>query len=669
MASSSRQNLGPRHSLDGINLVHFRELIENRLRELRNRVRRAEVSARRRRFSPVFAAFAVGVVAVFFVLNLVGTGLPAGKRILGVATDGLAGLEERNITSSAADLESVVAEIERSQSDLEAIIQTLPLGINAREFSEASQNLLESVRLARSGLEIFLETRLTWDLESNASGPELYQGISRSRAVFVQSHERLSAAHATLASVRGELFPADARNSFNSFLSTLERAKNGTGGLLDFQTFLLNLLGGEKKTYLLLFQNNNEVRPTGGFLGTYGILEFENGTLRINRIETVYNLDGQLKEKIAAPGPLQRQVTTHWGMRDSNWFVDFPTASLKILDFLEKESGIVADGIFIFTPDLFERLLAVTGEVGMSEYGVTLNAGNFRDTVQYFTSIAYDRVLNQPKQFLADFAPQLLNRLQSLAPQDWLRVSTVLREGIQQKHLMMFSLDPALQEQISSYGATGGIERTEGDYLAIYNSNVGGGKTDIDIRTEVRKDVTVLSDRTAIIHLDITRTHEGYEEQFFPKNINFMRIFVPLSATLLSAEGFDEHELLPSVAADASTDPDLAAWDATIALDEKTGMFVGQEAGYTFFANWQELMPGEQKTARLTYEITLPRPGFYSLLFQKQPGAPGLDFDLSINYLPGEVGYTVPDEFVREAGRLSLSEKVDRDRFYGVVGK
>src|SRR3990167_10291374 len=108
MASSSRQNLGSRHSLDGINLVHFRELIENRLRELRNRVRRAEVSARRRRFSPVFAAFAVGVVAVFFVLNLVGTGLPAGKRILGVATDGLAGLEERNITSSAADLESVV---------------------------------------------------------------------------------------------------------------------------------------------------------------------------------------------------------------------------------------------------------------------------------------------------------------------------------------------------------------------------------------------------------------------------------------------------------------------------------------------------------------------------------------------------------------------------------
>ena len=658
-----------RPSIDGVNQVSFRDMVAERLADLRERVGHRYARPRPRQISVLFAILASVLVAVFFTLNFFGTGIPAGKRILGVATQSLDTLSERDLDAGFADLEAVVAEVERSQNDLQAVLQTLPLGIDAAGLTEVSQNLLGAAARAREGLKVFSEARLVWDVEQNSSDRGFFENLRESRSHFVEAESQIEAARSALAAVRSEFLPGGPRRMFESFIAVLDSARRGVGELLDFQAMLLNLLGGEEKTYLLLFQNNNEARASGGFLGTYGVLQFENGGFKIVRIETVYNLDGQLKEKIAAPGPLQRQVTTHWGLRDSNWFVDFPSSARKILDFFEKESGIAADGVIIFTPDLFERLLAISGEIPMPEYGVTLDAENFRDTVQYQTSIAYDRVLNQPKQFLADFAPRLLARLRELDAADWLKATGILRDAIEQRHLMMFAVDRGTQGQIAEFGLSGEILPTEGDFQAIYNSNVGGGKTDVDIRTALDRQVTVLSDGTAIVNLKITRRHEGYEEQYFPRNINFMRVLVPLNSRLLAASGFDEQELLPSYSVDALTDPDLAMWDAAITRDEATGMYVGQEAGYTFFANWQELMPGEEKTVELTYEVALPRPGFYSLLLQKQPGAPPLDFHMSINYLPGEIAYTVPDTFESFERQLELREIIDRDAFYGVVGK
>src|SRR5690606_24264615 len=151
------------------------------------------------------------------------------------------------------------------------------------------------------------------------------------------------------------------------------------------------------KTYLLIFQNYDEARATGGFIGTYGVLKVSNGKIDKLKIESIYNLDGQLFEDIAAPGPFQPAIPK-WGIRDANWFADFPTSADKLLYFYEKV-GETADGVIATTPQIFSELLKLTGSIEMGQYGVTLTAENFQEQVQFKTSVDYDKELNEPKKF------------------------------------------------------------------------------------------------------------------------------------------------------------------------------------------------------------------------------------------------------------------------------
>ncbi len=610
------------------------------------------------------------LLIMVFALRSVDSGLRAQKQILGTTSAGLELLDSGNPGPAYETLKTAVRELQNTSETWGGILDTLPVGLNAEELKRLSTLLLLALEAAGRGIERFEGSRLVWNQETNSSDQQFYLDLRAARQDLQQAAKNLEEATGLLERVNVGILPGEFGRKFVLAQRRLLEARQGLKQVAGLQSLLLNLLGGETKTYLLLFQNNNEIRATGGFLGTYGLLEFGNGRLRLLKIESIYDLDGQLKELVAAPGPLQRQVASHWGIRDSNWFVDFPESSRKILGFLEKETGILADGIIAFTPDVFEKLLALLGPVPMPEYAVELNAQNFRDIVQYQTSVAYDRTVNRPKQFLADFAPRFLGQLSILPSPKRLEIFDILSQLASEKQLLLFSLDPTLEREFATYGVDGRIKKSDGDYLTIFHSNVGGGKTDIHIRQEVEKKVSILSDGLAIVNLKITRTHEGFAEQYFPKNLNFMRILVPGNAKLLKASGFDDSALPASEYPGAGTDADLLAWDKSFQRDEERKIYVGWEAGYRVFANWQELLPGERKSVELTYEVSLPNPRSYTLLLQKQPGAGAYPFVLSVTYFPGRVAYATPAEASRIEGReVRYEEVIVSDRFYGVVGE
>lgn len=355
-------------------------------------------------------------------------------------------------------------------------------------------------------------------------------------------------------------------------------------------------------------------------------------------------------------------------MRDANWFVDFPTSARKILEFFEKETGILADGVISFTPDVFEKLLALTGQVEMPEYGEVLTAENFRELVQYKTSVDYDRVENEPKKFLADFAPRFLGKLQNLDQERQLQLLDALLAMADQKHILLFSLDEKLERQIETTGLAGELKKTSGDYLAIFHSNVGGGKTDHEIKQIVDKEIAVGEAGGNIVKLRISRTHEGYSEKYFPKNVDFMRVLVPLGSKLISASGFDDFELLPSTRPEALPDPELAFWDSQITHDANTGMYIGYENGYAEFANWLELLPGETKTVELVYRLPFRADQTFTHLLQKQPGSREFDFTLRVS-LPGAILRVYPESFAADESSVTFSETINADRVYGVVSQ
>ena len=600
------------------------------------------------------------VFTVFFGLKSLNSATMASKQILGVATSGLEALQGRDFSTARAKFIHAQQGLQHSQDALVRLAASLPPGKSVDEMLSAAASLSAAGESLTAAAAVLSNSKFIWDSASNSLSRQFYFDLKQARDGFVQASVQMTAAARGFAAASPVFLPGDLAEKLRAGQEQLAAAEQSLTEVVDLVNFILSLLGGPQKTYLLIFQNNNEARATGGFIGTYGLLSVGNGSMKIERIESIYNLDGQLKEQIAAPGPLQYFVSPLWGIRDANWFADFPDASRKILGFLEKETGIAASGVISFTPDVFERLLALTGPVEMPAYGETLTAENFRSRAQYKTSIDYNRAENQPKKMLSDFAPLFLSRLarSGEAGQNQLvDVVEILSRMVAQKHILLFSLDEATQAQIKSYDASGEIKRTDGDYLAIYHSNVGGGKTDQGISQWVEKTVSIDSFGRQTVNLKITRSNQAQNEKFFPKNLDFMRVFVPEGSRILAAEGFDDIDLSASTRPGAATDQDLAFWDAQIARDFTSGIYVGTESGYTTFMDWLALEPGQTRTVTLVYELPFVSPN-YSLLLQKQPGARPFDFKLHVKS---------PEPVV--FGNPEIHETVDSDRVYGIVVK
>ena len=126
---------------------------------------------------------------------------------------------------------------------------------------------------------------------------------------------------------------------------------------------------GNAKTYLLLLQNNTELRPGGGFIGNYGLLKFEEGKLKEITVEDVYTADGQLKEQIESPKQLAQLLTVdNFYLRDSNWSGDFEVNADLARDFLKKETGADVDGVIAVDLTFVANLLKATGPVKLSDY-------------------------------------------------------------------------------------------------------------------------------------------------------------------------------------------------------------------------------------------------------------------------------------------------------------
>ena len=623
-----------------------------------------------------FSVFSISGAAILFViagLGKIGEAETSGKQILGATTVGLeqmagAGgkLSSRDFGSAAESLKQASESFKQARvmlagggAALSFFAKLAPSQVNLDDALYAANLASDSLARLSVMVEAFGDTRFGWDSASNSSSREFYGRLKTNEENLLTIQSQLDESIDLFSKLSTRLIPDGYRDDFFEGLAKLREASSLVSRLRDSEGFLLRLFGSEKKTYLVIFQNNNEARATGGFIGTYGLVELGEGQAVILKIETIYNPDGQLTEQIAAPGPLQRLATKYWGMRDANWFADFPASSQKLLEFLEKSSGMLADGVISFTPDVFEDMLGITGPIVMSDYGETLTRENFREVVQRRTSYEYDRKLNQPKKFLADFAPVFLDSLSRVDKTRWPMVLAAVAEAGRRKNFLFYSLDKGLERSAAEMGFAGEVLGTSGDYMSIIHSNVGGGKTDQGIKQFVKRQVEVSQDGTARVTLTIERNHQSYEEKYFPKNVDFMRVFAPYGSKLLSAKGFDDHELLASKLPEVASDPDLFAWGESFARDEPNKMFVGRESGYTVFANWLELMPGQSKSVEIQFELPFHIEQTYSLFVQKQSGASAFDFELVLD-MPGQTVFSYPS---------SMRQAIDSDKMFGVVSQ
>jgi len=370
-----------------------------------------------------------------------------------------------------------------------------------------------------------------------------------------------------------------------------------------------------KTSFLVLLQNNDELRPTGGFLGTYGILEIKDGD--ISRFDThdIYHMDMPVKDKmnITPPEPLKKYLEVNkWFMRDANWSPDWPTAASQIEWFYKKEDSILPpanqinnfsgefSGIVAITPKFVTDLLAITGPVFVS--GEEYNKDNFQRLLQYKVEADYIQLgipSWQRKEVIGELVKELKIKLFDLPFSSWRQILARFEENILEKDILIYLKDELAQKLVKDLGGAGEVKEIDGDYLMAVDANLAALKTDAVINRNISYE---LEQRAGglLAKLKISYAHNGGFDWRTTRYRTYTRVYIPAGAKLTRVKINNEDKNVDEV--------DIAS-----------------KFNKTVFGAFVSIEPG--KIGSLYFEYKLPvnleklvENGNYSLYVQKQPG-------------------------------------------------
>ena len=429
----------------------------------------------------------------------------------------------------------------------------------------------------------------------------------------------------------------DLTNGYLDYNAKFYQLEDGLAGLLDI------IQSKNDIHWLVFFQNPAEIRPAGGFLGSYADLTISSGKLANIDVRDIYDPDGQLEKKVVPPLPLQA-ITTGWGARDANWFFDFPLSAKKVTEFLEssriyQEKNIRFSGVVALNIEVLESVLGLSGPIKLSDYQFEINQNNFLKEIQKEVEAGADKTRGEPKRVLKVLAPVLLEKINNFNEGQKKELTEKLKFHLSQKDIMFFAKEPRLQNFFSQNGFDGGIYKLPdnfwGSYLAVVNANIAGGKSDFFVNQEINLDISLDDNGKASNQLKIKRTHSGNAEEDYwwrAANQNFLKIFTSPESRLVNLSGNSQKTVKSPVNYQKNNyqeDPDLLAIEKEQQFSEDFNIWAGKESGKTVWATWFNLPAGKTKTLEAKYETLatthrlLKTGQLYQFVFDKQSGVDG----------------------------------------------
>jgi len=653
-----------------------------------------------KKYAISLASVAVVILAVFFGVNLTkkgisikGTAMNSGKNAyanLALAKDSIL---NKDFQASQLNFDQAYDNFDSISKDLESLGGVL---INATRYIPYLSKLSSGAALAQAGKDIsqtgiyFSEVAKTMDaLKNKSSEGEGLQSISMLK-IFQDTNVNiekiqvlLKDAEENLAKVNVDDIPEEQRAKFVEMKNKLPEINKYLSLFVDNSKIFTDVLGGNgPRKYLFLFQNNQEMRATGGFVGTYGVMNILNGRIDKFFIDGIFNPDGQLREKVVPPAPIQK-ISAAWSLHDSNWFPDFPASAEKATWFYEKTGGPTIDGVITMTPTVMQKLLKITGPIEMEEYGVTVDENNFLQEIQREVEVDYDKELNQPKKILADLAPRILDKIfNARSASEIAKTASVLLESLNEKQILIYSKNYDIEKTLSELRWSGEVLTAQKDYVSVINTNINGYKTDGMIEEKIEHQAEIQNDGSIIDTLTITRHHNGGNEEYEwlnKVNADYMRVYVPKGSQLVSVEGQTREFNSAPLDYDAlgfKRDAQIKMEEDSMQVDDESGTRVYDDFDKTVFANWVYVSP--QETVVVKYKYLLPFKidlnsenkviDNYSLLAQKQSGSIGSQFEAEVIFPEKyEIRWHYPDDILQDGSNLKLKTNLKTDKFVGVA--
>lgn len=389
---------------------------------------------------------------------------------------------------------------------------------------------------------------------------------------------------------------------------------------------LPELLGEPKeKRYLVLFQNDKELRPTGGFITAYALFRFNKGKMIIEKSEDIYVLDERQKKRIGAPPEILKyhKGVYYFNLRDSNLAPDF-FESMKQFEALYQTIGGAEDidGIIaVDTHVLVEAIKVLDGEIFVPEYNSKFTIEpdercNGCPQVIYELEEYADRPVGYFRGSRKDIIGRLLYHLMQkslgVSPsQYWGRLVQMALTEIQEKHILAYMHDEAAQKGIEALNFAGRIKDYDGDFLHINDTNFAGAKSNMFVEHYIKQDIEISKDSSVVKTIVI-----DYKNPAPPSDCslesgqlclngllrNWLRVYVPQGSELLSFTG------------------------------SEMDVVVSSDLGKTVFEGFLIIRPLGSAQVVVKYKLPFKVDSKeYRLLMQKQPGTEGHEYTVLVN--------------------------------------
>jgi len=418
--------------------------------------------------------------------------------------------------------------------------------------------------------------------------------------------------------------------------------------------------GGGQKTYLVLLQNNSELRPGGGFIGNFGTIEFDGGKLKAINVDDIYTIDGQLKEKIEPPKQLKEKLgISDFYLRDSNWSADFSLNAAIARDFFKKETGKNVDGVVAIDLTFIQNVLKKTGPIKLDDYNEEISSENLFERGEYWSEVGFFPGSTQKRDFFGALSRKLINQIlesiSQVAVSETKKQQTsplvgivqVVKESLSQKHIMVSFNNPTL----SAYAATHGWDSPlpprrfnpaddtveTRDFVAISEANIGANKVNRFINRKIRYEMTIGRDADLVAKLTISYTNNSQAETWpAGKYVNFLRIYVPVGGDLLEVKNGDTSDLK---SVEVTTSGSLSTFATFVEVPVRSS----RQISFTY---------------RIPKNIKLESAPTYHLYVQKQAGTEKDPFEFTFN-LPAYLAVKSINQDQKLSGSQNITTATD----------
>lgn len=403
--------------------------------------------------------------------------------------------------------------------------------------------------------------------------------------------------------------------------------KNKLYLLRNFSSRLESLIGVDKpKKYLVLFQNNMELRPTGGFIGSLAIISFDKGKLTEIVVSDVYSIDGQLKGHVEPPEPIKKYLgEAGWYLRDSNWDPDFNISAKRAEWFLNKEVGTQVDGVISIDLKFVKDLLDLNGPIELTDFNKTVNSDNLYRITQDEVEKDFFAGSIKKQSFLTALSKALISKTENIESSKYLTFLKLIYKNLENRHIQIYLDDINANKALLNLGYGGVIntntncgKRCVNDNYSLIDANLGVNKSNLYI--ERKQNISVQVSRTGINHELIVNYKNQSGKASGQNGIykNYARLIVPKESSVL---GIREY----------TSDRDFNDLKYDVYEDDSK-----KEIGFYF-----ELLPDSQKIIQIAWNLDnleLIDGGEYRINIRKQAGTK--EDNLSVNLNSSELSLT-----------------------------